>query len=159
MQFNAALDLRTDFFQAYSNLSSALLEKGDAKEAVRAARQAVRFAPTISETYRVLAHALDANGDADGAVKQMRKALELDPGRADLHDELGTLLVRGAQVGGGTKDGAAGSSAATNSAATADPTKLKEAESEYLEALRLQPELAQAHLHLGVLRFEAKALG
>jgi len=66
-QFNAALDLRTDFFQAYLNLSSALLQKGDAKDAVRAARQAVRFAPTMPETYRALAHALDATGDVEVA--------------------------------------------------------------------------------------------
>src|SRR5262249_22540379 len=127
-QFNAALDLRTDFFQAYSNLSSALVEKGDTKGAIRAARQAVRFAPSVSETYRALAHAMDADGNVNDAVKQMRKALELDPGRADLHDEMGTLLVRATQLPSGASATATGPT---------DTAKLRDAESEYVEALRL----------------------
>ncbi len=93
-QFGAALDLRPDLFQAHMNMSTAYLAKGDPKRAARSAREAVRFAPTESEAYRTLARALDASGDTAGAIKQMRKGLDLDPGRADLHDELGTLIVR-----------------------------------------------------------------
>lgn len=143
-EFNAALDLRTDFFQAYTNLSSALLQKGDAKGAIGPARRAVRFAPTVSETYRTLARALDAVGDIDGAVKQMKKALELDPGRAELHDEMGTLYVRQVQE-------------AAAKGVAADEATLRSAEEEYREALRLQPEYAPAHFHLGVMLLDRKA--
>jgi Flp pilus assembly protein TadD len=142
-QFRGALDLRPDFFQADTNLSNALLQKGDPKGAVRAAREAVRFGPTASETYRTLARALDASGDAAAAVVQMRRALQLEPGRAELHDEVGTLLVEASGVAGST---------------AADGASLKEAEKEYLEALRLQSDYEPAHLHLGVLRFQQKSL-
>src|ERR1700733_12465443 len=93
-QFGAALDLRPDFFQAHINMANAYLAKGDPKQASRSAREAIRFAPTESEAYRTLARALDASGDTAGAIKQMRKALELDPGRVNLLDEMGTLIVR-----------------------------------------------------------------
>ena len=167
VQFQAALDLRADFFQAHMNLSSAFLLKGDAKRAAREGREAVRFAPTESEAYRTLARALDASGDAAGAVKQMRRGLELDPGRPELHDELGTLLVRQAagpansstvaeapQRGGVVQKDPSG-----NTASSETPESLtKLAEKEFAEALRLQPEFAAAHLHLGVLQLQEKAL-
>ena len=57
---------------------------------------------------------------------------------------MGTLLVREAS--------------AAKSAAGGDAVLSKEAEKEYEEALRLQPELAQAHFHLGVLLFDRKSL-
>src|ERR1700726_774276 len=164
-QFQAALDLRMDFFQAHMNLSSAYLLKGDRKRGAPEGREAVRFAPTESEAYRTLARALDASSDVAGAVKQMRHAVELDPGRPELHDELGTLLVRETSMAPAT---AASGEEAGHSGADADSAKAtsgtasmpppQNAENEFAEALRLQPELASAHLHLGVLKFQEKAL-
>src|SRR5580704_9416099 len=61
-QIGAALDLRPDLFQAHINMANAYLAKGDPKRASRSAREAIRFAPTESETYRTLAHCLDVAG-------------------------------------------------------------------------------------------------
>src|ERR1700722_10294388 len=182
-QFGAALDLRPDFFQAHMNLASAYLAKGDPKRASRSAREAIRFAPTESEAYRTLARALDASGDTSGAIKQMRKGLDLDPGRVDLHDEMGTLIVRQVslqastttaaksapvmeeKIGGGTGPKSSTnlpqSSDADSSAkpdAAAPPVTLKDAQKEYAEALRIRPDYASAHLHLGVLQYQDKNL-
>ena len=92
--------------------------------------------------------------------------LELDPGRPELHDELGTLLVRQTSMNCGDPAPRAKrtylprtdtdpANAASDTASAPPP---QDAENEFAEALRLQPELAAAHLHLGVLKFQEKAL-
>ncbi len=57
-EFKTAVRLKPDFAQAYMNLSSALLQKGDQQGAVRESREAVRLAPKDSETHHMLGRAL-----------------------------------------------------------------------------------------------------
>ena len=159
--------------------------KGDPKQASRSAREAIRFAPTESEAYRTLARCLDAAGDTGGAIKQMRKGLELDPGRFDLLDEMGTLIVRQvslqAAAASGAKSapvmeekigGVTGPKSSTSppqnteadlpprmaDAAGTPPVTLKDAQKEYTEALRFNPNYAPANLHLGVLQYQDENL-
>ena len=68
----------------------------------------------------------------DEALSEMRRAVELAPARADLRDDLGTIL--------------------------AQRNQFADAEAAFQEALRLQPNLEQAHFHLGVMRLQAQQL-
>jgi len=86
----------------------------------------VRLARANRKRITLWRAALDFSGDLDGAIGEFRRAIELEPQRAELHDDLGTVLVQ--------KSDAQGAAA------------------EFSEALRLQPNFASAHFHLGVLR-------
>ncbi len=58
-----------------------------------------RDKPSDPEGFRYLAMARDASGDAPGAARALRAAIKLAPGRADLWEMLGEMLV--AQADGG----------------------------------------------------------
>jgi protein O-GlcNAc transferase len=63
---------------------------------------------------------------------EMKRAVELARERADLRDELGTIL--------------------------AQRNQFADAEAPFGEALRLQPNLEQAHFHLGVVHLQGQPL-
>src|SRR5207248_6560280 len=68
----------------------------------------------------------------DETLAEMRQAVALAPQRAELSDELGTLLAQRSQSA--------------------------EAAGAFKEAIRLQPGLASAHFHLGVIRLQQQHL-
>ncbi len=69
-------------------------------------------------------------GDSAGARELSKNAIAIEANRPELHDDLGSVLVQ--------------------------LSKREEAAAEFSEALKLQPQFAQAHLHLGVLRLQQK---
>ena len=89
------------------------------------------MAPSNAEAHRTLARILSQHA-GDEALAEMRRAVELAPQRADLPDELGTLL--------------------------AQRNQFAEAEGAFKEAIRLQPDLESAHFHLGVVRLQQQQL-
>ena len=70
------------------------------------------------------AQALAATGDPHLAASKLKQALQSDPNNANLHDNLGSLF--------------------------AQQHNWQSAKVEFTEALRLQPDLASAHFHLGM---------
>jgi len=77
------------------------------------------------------ASALAAEGNAAGAAAKMREAVANDSRNAELHDQLGSLYAK--------------------------ELKWEQAKPEFEEAIRLKPDFAGAHLHLGfVLQAEQK---
>src|SRR5437773_11446580 len=81
---------------------------------------------------RILSLHASLHADRNAAITELERAAELEPSRADLHDELGSLLAQNA--------------------------KLDEAAAQFSAALRLKPDYAQAKLHLGVIRWQQKSL-
>src|SRR4029079_15719552 len=72
------------------------------------------------------ARVLSKNRELDEAIAEMKKAVNLAGNRADLHDELGSLL--------------------------AQKRELKEAEEEFTRAIALDPNYAPSYLHAGVAK-------
>lgn len=128
---NAALKARPDFIQARLTLAEVLVRQGKAAEGEQQARTAIKSAPDNAEAHRTLARILNKR-QSDEAVGEMRRAVELGRNRADLRDELGTLLAQRNQY--------------------------VEAAAAYNEAIRLQADFAQAHFHLGVVRLQQNQL-
>jgi len=67
--------------------------------AVREAVAATQVAPDDPDAHGALARALGATSKTSEAVDSLRRAIALAPKRADLHDDLGTLLVQQNQCG------------------------------------------------------------
>jgi RNA polymerase sigma-70 factor (subfamily 1) len=118
-----AIWLKPDFAAAHSNLSTALLDKGDLDGAIASARKALRLEPDSADAHCGLGCVLRANGNMDGAIREFRETIRLNPDYVDGHGILGSALL-----------------------AKGDPDS---AIASFREAIRLQPNLAKAHCALG----------
>jgi tetratricopeptide (TPR) repeat protein len=76
----AALAIRPGSALAYSLLASYLRERGDAPEAVVAARRAIALNPNYCGSYHYLGLALRDTNDLPGAVVAFKRAAELESG-------------------------------------------------------------------------------
>lgn len=135
-ELQKALAIKPDDHSAQLNLAEAYGQTGNAAKAVPLYAGAVAAArakgqPVAAEVLAAYAHALAATGQRAAAIERMKEAVAVQPRNAQQRDDLGTLYAQ-------AQDWA-------------------HAEQEYSEAIRLQPELAAAHLHLGfVLSAEQK---
>jgi protein O-GlcNAc transferase len=100
-----------------------------AKAAAAARAEKKPLAPGVLSAY---ARALAASGQATAAIARMKEASGQEPGNPQLRDELGTFYAQ-------AQDWA-------------------HAEQEFAEAVRLKPDFAAAHLHLGFV-FQAEHKG
>jgi len=110
----AALNIRPDLIEAQLTLASVLAQQGKLAEGVEEARSATKKAPANAEAHRTLARIV-SNSDPGEALAEMQRAVELAPQRANLRDELGTVM--------------------------AQQNQFPEAEKQFSEALRLDPSL------------------
>jgi Flp pilus assembly protein TadD len=85
----------SDRADSHSNLGAALWAAGNAAEAERRFRHAVRLAPRVPAYHRNLGLALLARGKAAWAAACFRDALELDPKSAAAAMDLGDALFAG----------------------------------------------------------------
>jgi tetratricopeptide (TPR) repeat protein len=77
---------------AYNNLAWMTVEsKGDARQAVTWARQAVALAPGSAPFHDTLGWALRAAGDLPAASASLAKAIEIEPNMAGYHFHLGVI--------------------------------------------------------------------
>ncbi|HEY0953339.1 MAG TPA: tetratricopeptide repeat protein [Roseateles sp.] len=77
---------------AYNNLAWMTVEsKGDARQAVAWARQAVALAPGSAPFHDTLGWALRAAGDLPAASASLAKAVEMEPNMAGYHFHLGVI--------------------------------------------------------------------
>lgn len=74
------------------------LRRGDAPEALSAARDAVAAQPEDAMAYRLLAAALRLGGDREGAITAIDRAIDLAPDEASLHLERAGLLLQERQL-------------------------------------------------------------
>ena len=54
----------------------------------------MRLAPNDADAHRTLGRIASFRGDLNTANAELKKAVELQPKRADLHDELGSVLAQ-----------------------------------------------------------------
>jgi len=109
--------------RAHSCLGFALLESGDAAQAIAHYRQAIALKPDFAEAHNNLGNALLQSGSPGEAIIHLREALRLNLRTSEVHHNLGNAL---AAVG-----------------------RLDEAVAEYRASIRLNPDLSEPHNNLG----------
>jgi tetratricopeptide (TPR) repeat protein len=118
--------------EALDNLGMALHEAGQAQEAVKRFKQALRLDPDFAEAHYNLGVVLERAGHVEEAMQQWVEALRLKPDYAEAHNNLGGCLM-----GQG---------------------KLQEAIGHAEQAVRLKPDFAGAHFNLGIALDQAGRL-
>lgn len=93
-RFDKARQLVPVYPYLYMNYSLLESAEGHPKDAVTAARQAVRFGPTLSPSHYYLGLALEGDGNAAEAMVEFRRALELDPRSAQATEGVARLEAR-----------------------------------------------------------------
>ena len=73
----------------------AALGRGDLREAVAAAREAIAINPDDPRLHALLGQCLDGSGDDVGALRAYRRSFELNPGDPSVAVEAGRLLAKG----------------------------------------------------------------
>jgi tetratricopeptide (TPR) repeat protein len=137
VELQKALAIKPDDASAQLNLAEAYEQTGAAAKAVRLYARAVASAhaqklPVAAGVLAAYARALAATGQGAAAIERMKEAVAEQPRNAQQRDDLGTLY--------------------------AQARDWPHAEQAFSEAIRLQPEFAVAHLHLGfVFKAEQKA--
>ena len=129
-QFDAALQLRTEYYDAHLAMAIILQEKGLTITALKHFREAVRLNPNSVEAHRNLGSALAVADQRQEAIAEYQEALRLEPNDAATHNGLAVALQ---QEG-----------------------KVEEAIQHYEATLKLRPDDAGAHSNLALA---LKAIG
>lgn len=82
---------RSEIYQKISEIES---DKGDTANAIRSARESIKYYPNQARAYYLLGKSYLAAGRIDDAETELRKALELDGRLADARFELGNALYK-----------------------------------------------------------------
>ncbi len=127
--FKAALRLKPDLLAAWIGLGSALETLARYPKAVEAFQRAIGLAPSDGLLWQEIARIYIQQGQTRLAMDALNRSLALDSTVPQTHQLLGTMWSR--------PDG--------------DPAR---AEASFREAIRLQPDYAQAHTNLAVVLFQ-----
>ena len=178
-EFRAALKLQPDDALAHYNLGNALMDQGKRAEAMAAFRAALKFQPDLAEAHNNLGRVLDAQGEPAEAMAAFRAALKLQPDLAEAHNNLGHVLTSQGKLAEAVAEFRAALklkpdhteahynpllparpppqsppfNASLEPCATRARSRPRKAssEAEFRAALRLQPDLAEAHNNLGLV--------
>ena len=93
-QFQKALEIKPDYFEARNNLGNALLQKGQTDEAIASYQKALEIKPGYAEAHSNLGNALLQKGRTDEAIAQFQKAIEIQPEYAEARYNLGNVLLQ-----------------------------------------------------------------
>lgn len=135
-EFQRALAIKPGDAAIELHLAAAYERAGEPAKAVPLYSRVVAAAqaqkqPVAAAVMASYARALAATGQGAAAIERMKEAVSLQPGNAQQRDDLGTLY--------------------------AQAQDWSHAEQAYIEAIRLKPDVAAAHLHLGfVLQAQQK---
>jgi tetratricopeptide (TPR) repeat protein len=121
--FQHAANVTTDNYVARFNLAEALDQRGEDAEATRQLSEAVRIRPASAAARAELGQLLGKQGKTEEALAQLHRAALLQPDAAT-HYRMGILLAAAGRAG--------------------------EAAAEFTEAVRLDPNHADAHRNLGI---------
>jgi len=95
-EFQDAISLRPDYFEAMMNLGVACQALGETDRSIQAYRQSLALRPDFYEAHLNLGQALCDLRDFPGAIAEFRKAIALRPDDPDAHFHLsGVLLLTG----------------------------------------------------------------
>jgi protein O-GlcNAc transferase len=141
-----ALRLQPNLGEAHNNLGTVLFAQGNLEEAAACFEGALRIKPDYAPACTNLGNVLGEQGKVNEAVDWHRKAVRLQPEFAEAHHNLGAALRD--QVGplAVLRDPTADSKL---DAALHYQNTQEEAITSQRQALRLQPNFAEAHAHLG----------
>ncbi len=156
--FTRTMNVTTDNYTAYANLASAYAEQKDYKTAEPYYAKAVQLRTDMPSLHFDYGNALYMLGKLDQAIEEYKKTLDLNPNDEEAHNNL-MAIERKRQDAARAREimkesGQSGADAIThlNKAVVLDGEgKVAEAEHEYREAIRLNPNFAEAHSNLGVL--------
>ena len=157
-QYEEALRIKPDSAEAHFNLGVALAQAGKAPEAMGQYREAVRIKPDYAEAYLNLGAGLQQMGKAPEEIEQYEQALRARPEYAEAHYNLAMALQRTGQLPEAIghferalrfKPEYAADSNLTSALAAA--RRANEALDSCRQALRTNPDDAQAHNNLGGL--------
>jgi serine/threonine protein kinase/Flp pilus assembly protein TadD len=90
-EFRKAIELKADFYPAYSKLISAAKTKDQLNQAVAACKKVIELKPDSAEGYYCLGEALEKQG-SDEALIAYRESIRLDPQNDMAHLKLGNAL-------------------------------------------------------------------
>ncbi|HSV97261.1 MAG TPA: tetratricopeptide repeat protein [Spirochaetota bacterium] len=116
---------RSEIHQKISEIES---DKGDTANAIRSARESIKYYPNQARAHYLLGKSYLASGRLDDAETELRRALELDERLADAHFEMGNLKYKRKQYPG--------------------------ALSEYEKTVKLDPKNFQAFNNMGVINYQ-----
>ncbi|MCU0843518.1 MAG: tetratricopeptide repeat protein [Spirochaetes bacterium] len=116
---------RSEIYQKISEIES---DKGDTANAIKSARESIKYYPNQARAYYLLAKSYLASGRLEDAESELRKALVLDARLADAHFEMGNLQYK--------------------------RKRYPEALTEYETAAKLDPKNFQAFNNMGVINYQ-----
>jgi len=156
----AALALSGGTAGAWNNLGWILRKNGEIDGAMKAFQAAIRITPEYAWAHMNLGGILcDTLGDYDAAIDEFRKAIAIDPDEPGHHENLGIALGKKGDVGGAidafqkakSLDSTRASPSIRLGALLCDQLRDYEgAIKEFREAIRLEPDNAEALGNLGV---------
>jgi arylsulfatase A-like enzyme/Flp pilus assembly protein TadD len=154
-EMKKCLDLNPSFDQAMTGLARALMNTGNTDEAKKWLNQALKQNPQNYRAWYELAMA-DARTDKAVAIADLEKAVAIQPNFAFVRRELGILQVQQKSYLDALKNLRTAADLGMDDAplynfmgiAYSNTNQLQKAVSTYQHALKLQPNLAEAHLNL-----------
>jgi tetratricopeptide (TPR) repeat protein len=123
-QFDQAVQLNPDAYDARNHLGDALLRAGRTEDAILQYVQTLRIKPDNAKAHDNLGTALLFQGNVQDAISHYEQALRIKPDLASAHYNLGYALVQAGRV----QDGIG----------------------HYEQALQLNPDYVEAHYNLGI---------
>jgi Flp pilus assembly protein TadD len=155
-EFRAALQIDAHDFTALFNLGSLALQANQPQQAANFLEGAIQQRPKDPDAHQRLAEAYALSGRIDDAVGQLREAIALSPANPDLHALLSQALASTGQL----EQAIAERKAALHLRATdaddwnnlgvleAKAGRIAEAREDFLHALQISPNHAQARTNL-----------
>jgi tetratricopeptide (TPR) repeat protein/4-amino-4-deoxy-L-arabinose transferase-like glycosyltransferase len=92
-EYERAVELRPDFFEARYNLGHQLADRGRVEEAIEQWRIARRLHPGFAPVHYNLAHAFARQGSSEQAIESMARAVAIEPDSWIYQTEQGDLLA------------------------------------------------------------------
>jgi tetratricopeptide (TPR) repeat protein len=150
--YDRALQVNPDNPEAHVNLAVILANQGNIESAIEHDRKALEANPKHLNAQVNLAVLLARQGRYEEALEHYRRALEINPDQAMTHINLAIALSALGRTNEATTHYArAAASVNKHADELAQQGRWQEAQAQYLEALRLIPNNAEAHCHLAIL--------